>query len=68
MPEFNHRLYKSSLDTLLTANVPKDVAEIASRIVASDDTTQPNLGRTDADQQVINKVVEHFNSGWRDEQ
>lgn len=68
MPEFNERMYQTSLDVLLTANVPQDIAEAASKIVASDDASQPNLGRTAEDQAVVQQVVEHLNQGWRDGQ
>lgn len=68
MPEFNQRIYETSLDVLLTANVPREIAETASKVVASDDASQPNLGRTADDQEVVNQVVEHLNQGWRNEQ
>lgn len=68
MPEFNERMYQTSLDALLTASVPQAIAEAASKIVASDDASQPNLGRTAEDQAVVQQVVERLNQGWRDEQ
>lgn len=67
MAEFNQAIYKSSLDALLTANVPKDIAHEASRIVASDDSSKPDFGRTAQDQEVVQKVVEHLNEAWRNE-
>ncbi|MBH8561661.1 hypothetical protein I8748_05615 [Nostoc sp. CENA67] len=59
---FNQRLYEVSLETLLTANVPKDIAEAASRVVASDDPNQPDLGRTPQDTAVAHEAVKHY---WR---
>ncbi|MBH8577007.1 hypothetical protein I8752_29300 [Nostocaceae cyanobacterium CENA369] len=66
MPEFNQQLYKTSLDVLLSANVPKDVAEVASRVVASDDAKLPNLGRTPVDQEFIDKAIQHYWAGQGD--
>jgi hypothetical protein len=67
MAEFNQAIYKSSLDALLTANVPEDIALEASKIVASDDGSKPDFGRTAQDQEVVKKVVEYLNEGWRNE-
>ncbi|MEJ1930810.1 hypothetical protein WDZ92_11160 [Nostoc sp. NIES-2111] len=63
MPEFNQRMYETSLDVLLSASVPQDIAEAASKIVASDDATQPDLGRTAEDQVVVQEVVKILNRG-----
>jgi hypothetical protein len=68
MPEFNQRVYETSLDALLTANVPREIAETASKVLASDDASQPNAGRTADDQEVVNQVVTILNEGWRNEQ
>lgn len=68
MPEFNRRLYEASLETLLTASVPREIAEAASKVVASDDTSQPNNGRTAENQQAVNTAMEHYWRGQREQQ
>jgi hypothetical protein len=68
MPEFNQRLYEESLDVLLTANVPRDIAEAASQVVATDDGTLPNLGRSAEDTEVCKTAMDYYWRGQRDEQ
>ncbi|MBD2360035.1 hypothetical protein H6G36_02275 [Anabaena minutissima FACHB-250] len=62
MPEFNQRLYEASLDALLLREVPKELAETASNIVARDDASLPNLGRTAEDQTVMRQIVDIINA------
>ncbi len=66
MTEFNQKVYEASLDVLLTANVSKDVTEAASKVVASDDATQPSLGRTPQDQEVVNEALNQYWQGQTD--
>ncbi|AFY43650.1 hypothetical protein [Nostoc sp. PCC 7107] len=66
MTEFNESLYKASMEALLTANVPRAIAEAASRVVASDQADQPNLGRTKEDQQAVNTAMQHYRSNQED--
>lgn len=62
MPEFNQRLYEASLDALLSREVPRELAETGSQIVARDDASQPNLGRTADDQAVMRQIVDIINA------
>jgi hypothetical protein len=64
MPEFKQDLYEESLDILLSANVPRDIAEAASKIFATDDSTQPDLGRTAQDTEVVEEAKKHY---WREQ-
>ncbi|MEM6399797.1 MAG: hypothetical protein AAF757_06125 [Cyanobacteria bacterium P01_D01_bin.116] len=47
--------------TLVDNGVPEELAIKASQVVASDDPTQENLGRSDADQQTINETMNYLN-------
>ncbi|PHJ60245.1 hypothetical protein VF14_11590 [Nostoc linckia z18] len=60
MPKFNERIYNASLDALLSANVPKEIAEKTSEIVASDDGDLPNFGRSAEDQEIVNEAMRHY--------
>lgn len=60
---FNQRLYKVSLEILLTASVPREIAQAASRVVASDDPTLPDLGRTPQDTEVAHEAMRYYQRG-----
>ena len=45
--EFNQSIYDASVTALTSNGVPEDVAERASEVVAKDDPTQENLGRSE---------------------
>ncbi|WP_375471002.1 hypothetical protein [uncultured Nostoc sp.] len=60
MSKFNQNLYNASLEALLSANVPQEIAQAASKIVASDDNNKENFGRSAQDQQVINEAMQYF--------
>lgn len=47
--------------TLVDNGVPEELAIKASQVVASDDATKPDLGRSDADQQTINETMNYLN-------
>ena len=55
---FNQNLYDASLQVLTDNGVPSELAEKASQIVASDDPTKSDLGRSDSDRETIKEVVE----------
>lgn len=58
----NERLYNVSLDVLTTNGVEPELAAKASVVVANDDPTKPNLGRSAADQQVVNKAMSQYHA------
>lgn len=60
MTKFNQDLYYASIDALVENGVPKDVAERASEVVATDDPKAPGLGRTDEDRQAIAEAMKHY--------
>ena len=55
---FNESLYNASLQALTDNGVPSELAEKASQIVASDDPTKSDLGRSESDRETIAEVVE----------
>lgn len=58
---FNQSLYDASVKALTDNGVPEDLAEKASQVVASDDGTKENLGRSESDQQTINETMNYLN-------
>lgn len=67
MPEFNWRMHDVTLETLKNASVPERLARSVAEIVACDDATQPNLGRSPEEQELINQAVKILNERRRDE-
>ncbi len=57
----NVELYQATKATLTQLNVPDDLVDAASRVIATDDPSQPNLGRSPADTEVCKQVVESIN-------
>lgn len=57
---FNENLYRSSLQALTNNGVPEELAEKASRVVASDDATKSDLGRSDCDRETISQAMNHY--------
>ena len=57
---FNQSLYDASVKALTDNGVPSELAEKASQVVASDDGTKENLGRSESDQQPINEAMNHY--------
>ena len=69
MTELNKHLYDVSYEALKKEDVPEYLADAVSRIVATDDPSRPNLGRSDIDleiccEMVINGIANH---SWEDE-
>jgi len=58
--KFNQGLYDASLGALKDNGVPEDVAQAASKVVASDDANLPNLGRSSEDQLVVNEAMTYY--------
>ncbi|BAY78372.1 hypothetical protein NIES25_48460 [Nostoc linckia NIES-25] len=67
MPEFKQNIYDASLDALLSASVPREIAEAASKIVASDEAGLPNFGRTEKDQETIQEAMQHYWNGQNEQ-
>ncbi|MDZ8023571.1 MAG: hypothetical protein RMX97_02580 [Nostoc sp. DedQUE11] len=63
----NEQLYQASLKALTSNGVPEDLAIKASRVVASDDASLPNFGRTPEDQEIAKQVVTYLNARWEEE-
>lgn len=63
MADLNQNLYQASLEALTNIGIPEPLADAASRIVATDDASLPNLGRNDADIQVCYAVADLVNGG-----
>ena len=58
---FNQSLYDASVKALTDNGVPSELAEKASQVVASDDPTKSDLGRSDSDRETINEVMSYLN-------
>ncbi|AFY51371.1 hypothetical protein Nos7524_5684 (plasmid) [Nostoc sp. PCC 7524] len=58
----NERLYQVSLTELTKVGVPQAIAEQASLVVANDDPTKPNLGRTPQAQEAVNAAMTHYHA------
>jgi hypothetical protein len=51
--QFDAGIYEAAKISFLEAGVPIEIAEGAARVIASDDITKPNLGRSDDDQDFV---------------
>lgn len=60
MPELNQNLYDASYKALTEANVPENLADAVSKIVATDDGDLPNLGRSEADTNLCSQVLPYL--------
>ncbi|MBL1199888.1 MAG: hypothetical protein FWK04_12570 [Nostoc sp. GBBB01] len=60
MTKFNQNLYAASFEALIERGAPPDKAEAASLVVAKDDGTKDNFGRTAEDQQAVNDILEYL--------
>lgn len=56
----NQALYNSTLKVLTQRGCPTAMAKKAAKVVAKDDATKPNLGRSSLDQQAINAVMKYL--------
>lgn len=54
----NDSLKEAALRALKDAGVPVNLASLCAEIVAKDDPSVPNLGRTQEEQQLINSSME----------
>ncbi|MBA3789552.1 hypothetical protein H0X32_04165 [Patescibacteria group bacterium] len=59
MPE-NKELYQATLEALTINGVPQEVADKAAGIIAQDDFTLANLGRSPEDQDAIGKAMDCY--------
>lgn len=57
---FNQSLYDASVKALTDNGVPSELAEKASQVVASDDPTKSDLGRSETDRETINEAMNHY--------
>ncbi|MBF2016356.1 MAG: hypothetical protein IGS23_14370 [Rivularia sp. T60_A2020_040] len=57
---FNQSLYEASLKALTSNGVPEEIAHKASEVVASDDASKPDLGRTQQDREAINEAMNYY--------
>lgn len=58
----NQKLYDASMRFFTESGVPVSTAERASKVVANDDPTKPNLGRTEQDQKDITDATTWMNA------
>ena len=65
---FNHNLYVASRESLIENGVPWEIADVASAVVARDDSDKPNLGRTPEDLEVVHEAVKYLNAFWQKEE
>lgn len=52
----NQNLYEGALECFLQAGAPQEVAEKAARVVAKDDPSLENFGRTCEDQEAVHRA------------
>jgi hypothetical protein len=64
---FNQNLYNACRKACEKCDVPEDLAEKASVILASDEAGKPDLGRTPEDQAIIKQVLPYLQSGGKPE-
>lgn len=53
----NQKLYDASMQFFTNSGVPTSTAERASKVVANDDPSKPDFGRTEQDQKHINDAM-----------
>lgn len=56
----NENLYQASLKALTEGGVPEELAIKASQVVAKDDASRFDLGRTPEDQLIVNQAMIHY--------
>jgi hypothetical protein len=57
MREVNPDFYQTAYQSLVEEGVPEHLADAAARIVASDDISDPNLGRNEDDIEICRQVA-----------
>ena len=65
--EFKENVYDASYKALTESGVDEDVADKASRVVASDDESKSDLGRTPEDQEAVNQAMQSYWGNQRGE-
>jgi hypothetical protein len=60
MSNLNQNLYQVSKQVLEDGGVPKHLADATSRVIATDDPSQHELGRNAADQELVKEAMQHF--------
>lgn len=56
----NQGLYNATVQALTDRGCPEDLAKKAATVVANDDSSKPNLGRTQEDQKVIQETLPYL--------
>jgi hypothetical protein len=56
----NQGLYSAALTELTQRGCPEELAESAATVVANDDATKTDLGRTGKDQKVIQETLPYL--------
>jgi hypothetical protein len=64
---FDQNLYNACRKACEERSVPEDLTEKASMIIASDEASKPDLGRTAEDQAIIKQVLPYLQSGGKAE-
>jgi hypothetical protein len=62
--EFDEGIYRASLQGLVNDGVPESLARQASEIVASDDPTASDFGRTEEQQHIVSSAMTWYRA-WR---
>ncbi|BAY15720.1 hypothetical protein NIES21_15390 [Anabaenopsis circularis NIES-21] len=57
---FKQNLYDASLKALTEGGVPEELAIKASQVVANDDASRFDLGRSPEDQHIVNQAMVHY--------
>jgi len=63
----NENLFTAALNALTNSGCPTELAQLAASIVANDDPSLPNLGRTPLQQQIIQETLPYLQSGIYDQ-
>jgi hypothetical protein len=56
----NQGLHDATVQALTDRGCPTDLAESAAKVVAKDDPTKADLGRTEADQKVVKQALPYL--------
>ncbi|MBD2451862.1 hypothetical protein H6G76_33030 [Nostoc sp. FACHB-152] len=56
----NQGLYDATIQALTDRGCPEDLAKSAATVVANDDSSKPDLGRTGEDQKVIQEALPYL--------
>ena len=53
---FDKELYEATKQAMLVAGAPEEIAEKAAKVIAGDDSSKPNLGRSEVDQKIVSQA------------